>query len=195
MLFKLHLLEGIASGHVTLAFRRWKRPTVKAGGSLKTSIGVLQICSVDIIDEGKITPQAARRAGFGSVAELLASLGERGGELYRIEFKRAGDDPRIALREDADLSAVEIEQLRTRLGRLDDHSKLGPWTLTVLKLIAQHPERRAADLADGSGFEKEWLKTNVRKLKNLGLTESLEVGYRLSPRGEAYLSAIRGGAN
>jgi hypothetical protein len=27
----------------------------------------------------------------------------------------------------------------------------------------------------------------VRKLKELGLTESLPVGYRLSPRGEAYL--------
>ena len=33
-------------------------------------------------------------------------------------------------------------------------------------------------------------KTDVRKLKELGLTESLEVGYRLSPRGEAVLRAL-----
>ena len=30
-------------------------------------------------------------------------------------------------------------------------------------------------------------KVNVRKLKGLGLAESLEVGYRLSPRGRALL--------
>lgn len=28
---------------------------------------------------------------------------------------------------------------------------------------------------------------DVRKLKNLGLTYSLDVGYRLAPRGETYL--------
>ena len=47
----------------------------------------------------------------------------------------------------------------------------------------------AQELADRSGYEKEWLKLNVRKLKNLGLTESLHPGYRLSPRGAAYLAA------
>jgi hypothetical protein len=32
---------------------------------------------------------------------------------------------------------------------------------------------------------------NVRKLKHLGLTESLGTGYRLSPRGEALLDSLR----
>ena len=32
-------------------------------------------------------------------------------------------------------------------------------------------------------------KRDVRKLKELGLTESLPVGYRLSPRGRAYRGA------
>ena len=31
----------------------------------------------------------------------------------------------------------------------------------------------------------------MRKLKALGLTESLEVGYRLSPRGRAFLDESR----
>lgn len=48
------------------------------------------------------------------------------------------------------------------------------------------PGRRAADLAEEAGVDKAWFKQNVRKLKALGLTESLEVGYRLSPRGRAY---------
>lgn len=191
MLFKQFILDKLATGQVTLAFRRWNRPTVKAGGCLKTSVGVLHIRSLETIDEERITLQAARRAGFDSIEELLDSLGEREGELYRIEFERAGDDPRIALREDADLSEGDIKDLRSRLSRLDDRNKSGPWTTMVLRLIASHPERRAADLANQSGFEKEWLKTNIRKLKNLGLTESLEVGYRLSPRGEAFLAAIQ----
>jgi hypothetical protein len=57
----------------------------------------------------------------------------------------------------------------------------------VLEVIASRPATRAADLAAGFGRETQPFKTDVRKLKNLGLTESLEVGYRLSPRGAAYL--------
>jgi len=51
------------------------------------------------------------------------------------------------------------------------------------------PRTRAGDLAAGMGMERRALKGNVRKLKELGLTESLEVGYRLSPRGRALLRA------
>ena len=40
----------------------------------------------------------------------------------------------------------------------------------------------AGDLAKKADAEKEWLKINVRKLKNLGLTISHQPGYELSPR-------------
>ena len=46
---------------------------------------------------------------------------------------------------------------------------------------------RAGDLADALGRERLPFKADVRKLKALGLTESLPIGYRLSPRGEAFL--------
>ena len=47
---------------------------------------------------------------------------------------------------------------------------------------------RAGDLADELGMERLSFKTDVRKLKALGLTESLGTsGYRLSPRGQAWL--------
>ena len=46
---------------------------------------------------------------------------------------------------------------------------------------------RAPDLAAQVGRETGEFKRDVRKLKELGLTISLEVGYRLSPRGQAYL--------
>lgn len=190
MLFRQHILDGIAAGTVSLAFRRWQRPTVKAGGTLQTAAGLLAIESVEPIAEAEIKPRDVRRAGYTSMQELLASLDDRPGQLYRIDFKRIGDDPRIALRENARLTEDEAASLQLRLARLDALSAAGPWTRQVLALIQQHPERRAADLAALSGYEKDWLKLNIRKLKHLGLTESLAVGYRLAPRGVALLRWI-----
>ena len=49
MLLKRETLRGIENGSVTLAFRRWLRPTVKAGGTLLTSIGQLSVEAVDVV--------------------------------------------------------------------------------------------------------------------------------------------------
>ena len=77
-------------------------------------------------------------------------------------------------------SAVDVR-------RLDAASRHGAWTMTVLRLVRDRPAVRAADLAPLLGLETQPFKRDVRKLKELGLTESLEVGYRLSPRGRAVL--------
>jgi hypothetical protein len=192
MLLKQKTLKGIADGSITLAFRRWKRPTVKAGGSLRTVIGVLAIESVDTVDERKITTQDAKRAGYESRKELLAELNARKeGKLYRIALHHAGADPRHDLRQQDDLSDDEIDDLKNRLARMDTRSSHGPWTTATLKLIAKNPGKRAADMAESVGMETKRFKTNVRKLKELGLTESLQVGYRLSPRGEVVFEQLR----
>ena len=65
-------------------------------------------------------------------------------------------------------------------------SRRGPWTGDVLRVIAARPAVRAAELAADLGLETQVLKRDVRKLKELGLTESLATGYRLSPRGAAF---------
>ena len=65
---------GLADGSITVAFRRWKRPTVKADGTLRTAAGLLAIDAVDPIDEADITAADARSAGHGSVADVLAAL-------------------------------------------------------------------------------------------------------------------------
>ena len=133
----------------------------------------------------------AARAGHASLDELFAELDERGdAQIWRIELHWAGEDPRRALREQADLDGAELERLRDRLGRLDRASRHGPWTRQTLELIARQPEVRAADLAASIGREKLPFKRDVRKLKELGLTESLLVGYRLSPRGRALLESL-----
>jgi hypothetical protein len=186
MLFNRDALERIAAGEVTLAFRRWRRPTVKTGGTLRTRVGVLAIDSVDEIDPERITDADAVRAGAPDRDAVLGRL--RGdGRLYRIAFHLAGPDPRVALRERAELSPAERTELGRRLARMDAASRHGPWTAEVLRLIADRPGTRAADLAAALGREKSPFKADVRKLKELGLTESLEVGYRLSPRGQSYL--------
>jgi hypothetical protein len=185
MLFRLETLRGIEAGEVTLAFRRWRHPTVRAGGTLRTRAGVLAIDSVEPVKEAAITNAEARRAGAADRAELIARL-RPGGTLYRIEFRLAGPDPRIALRERADLDDEERAAIDARLARFDAASRHGPWTARVLDLIAERPATRAPELAAELGRETAPFKADVRKLKELGLTESLERGYRLSPRGRAY---------
>jgi hypothetical protein len=191
MLIRSATLAKIAAGEVTLAFRRWVRPTVRAGGTLTTSIGVLAIDAVDPIATDAITAADARRAGYPTRKALIDEVDRRDGDLYRIELRLLGDDPRIALRNTADLSASDLDEVLVRLHRMDRASRTGPWTQATLEIIDAHPARAARHLSGKVGLDRDPFKTNVRKLKNLGLTESLDVGYRLSPRGEAVLHALR----
>lgn len=187
MLLDRDTLDRIARGEVSLAFRRWRRPTVRAGGTLLTSAGQLDIIAVDLVEIDTIATKDARLAGYRSKDALLAELKRRAdGDVYRISLGSLRPDPRVALRE-APLDRRQTEDLRQRLNRLDAASPDGPWTLTTLELIRDHPAVRAADLCRLAGQERDRFKPNVRKLKNLGLTISLEVGYRLSPRGMKYL--------
>jgi hypothetical protein len=188
MLFRRADLAAIAAGERTLAFRRWKRPQVKVGGTQQTPIGLLAIEAVDRVEE--ITPADARRAGFPDPAAALAMMRDREGDIYRIAFRLAGPDPRIALRENAALTAADRAEIAARLARLDRGGTHGLWTDATLRAIADAPGTRAADLAERFGRERLPFKADVRKLKALGLTESLEVGYRLSPRGRAYLDGV-----
>ena len=63
MLLKRRFLDGIADGSISLIFRRWRKPTVKAGGTLKTAVGVLAIDEVETIPVTKVTVVDANQAG------------------------------------------------------------------------------------------------------------------------------------
>lgn len=192
MIFRQRFLEGIRDGTVTLAFRRWRRPTVRSGGTLLTAVGQLQIESVAPIAIDGITAADARRAGYASREALVAELNARSeGEVYRIELGSLHVDPRVRLRQSTP-NDQELNELRKRLERLDLRSAGEPWTWRVLELIRDHSGVRAAELCKRIGQPRDEFKVNVRKLKALGLTESLEIGYRLSPRGEALLRQRHG---
>lgn len=187
MLLDRRTLQGIAEGSITVVLRRWRRPNVKSGGTLLTAIGQLAIEAVEPVSEADIDDATASAAGFESREGALAALAGREGELYRIRVHLAGPDPRVALRMAGEFGDDEAKTIAERLARLDGRRL---WTHATLRLIAAHPGRRAPELAALLDRDTLPFKQDVRKLKALGLTESLEIGYRLSRRGEALLSRL-----
>jgi hypothetical protein len=191
MLFRQKFLDGIRDGSITLVFRRWRRPSVRAGGTLLTPVGQLGITSVGEVAITRISEADARLAGYESRDELVAELRSHdAGTIYRIELGPLRPDPRVALRQAATLADRERDEIDTRLQRLDARAADGPWSARTLDVIRTHPGVRAGDLCRLLGQEKLRFKLNVRKLKALGLTESLETGYRLSPRGVAFMRVV-----
>ncbi|MEU9337000.1 hypothetical protein AB0D49_28175 [Streptomyces sp. NPDC048290] len=193
MLFTREALEKIASGETDLAFRRWRSPAVRPGTRLRTAVGLVEITAVEPLDPAEVTDRDAHRAGYPDRAALLAS--QRAGDdrrLYRVALRPAGPDPRTALREDTGgLTPARLAEIVADLDGIDARSTRGPWTRTVLRLIHDHPATRAADLAARVHRDTLPFKADVRRLKERGLTESLETGYRLSPRGERVWRHLR----
>lgn len=186
MLFRTKDLEEIFAGRRTLAFRRWKRPTVKVGGEVRSALGMVGIDAIEPIEPADVTDAEAVAAGYKDAAGVLAMFASQEGQCYRIRLHPAGPDPRDALRE-APPTPDEIEKISQKLRKLDGAE---PWTVEVLELIRARPGIVSTTLAEVVGLPRDEFKERVRKLKGLGLTISLDVGYRLSPRGEAVLASL-----
>lgn len=222
MLLRIDVLREIVAGTIDTQYRLWRKPTVKAGGRLRTQVGELTILTVEEIDPASVTDDDARRAGFANADEVratfvprpvkagraaagagaaaasasaVAAVAAKGrartakpdetSRPYRVTLRYEGVDTRLALREDT--SAEAIAAVIAKLDAIDGRSARGPWTRRTLALIDEWPGRRAPELAEMEGLETMPFKNDVRKLKELGLTISLAVGYELSPRGRAVL--------
>lgn len=196
LLFQKRFHQGLVSGAVTLTFRRWDRPRVKPGNRYRCHpIGVLLVDRIDLVRVGQVTAADAARAGFASLDELVDYMrsGPRGEvdddtPVYRVELRHAGEEDRVDVALDDDLSAADVEALGDRLARMDAKR---PWTAATLALIEKNPRVVASKLAATMGRETAPFKADVRKLKRLGLTQSFEIGYEVSPRGRAYLAAVK----
>jgi len=192
MLFKVRFYQRIVDGSITRTFRRWKRLQVVPGNRYRQPFGEVEVVSAEEVEEQSITEHDAELAGYESRDKLLAELAKyREGTLYRINFRFAGADRRIELRQKDDLSEADIDALVQRLTRLDKASSHGPWTRQALELIDRNPAVVSTILAAEMGLNRPVFKIDIRKLKESGLTESLEVGYRLSPRGKRLLGHLR----
>lgn len=192
LLFQKRFHAGLVDGAVRLTFRLWPTARVKVGGRYRVHpIGVVEVDAVERVTVGAITEADARAGGFGSRAELLAYLAPvaKGPltaktPIFKVTLHHGGDGDRVPQALDAALTPADVATLDARLARLDRDT---PWTREVLKLIARHPRVAASRLAAKLGRETEPFKVDVRKLKRLGLTQSFEVGYELSPRGVRFL--------
>lgn len=190
MLLPPKVAHGVADGSVTLAFRRWRKQDVTVGSTFRTVSGVIRVDDVGVVRPDAITDQEAVAAGWPDADRLRRQLDKVAeGETYRVVLSWAGPDPRVALRESADLTDEDVAVIDAKLERLDRASSHGEWTMATLDIIRRRPHTRAPDLAAELGRERDPFKIDVRKLKNLGLTRSFDVGYEVSPRGVAYLDA------
>jgi biotin operon repressor len=193
--FEPRLRQGLHDGSITVAFRRWRRCQVVAGHRYRTGQGMVTAEAVAVITPAEITPALAHAAGFADVAAAVADLrGDPDLPLYCVRFRAlAGPDPRDELASAAALTDEDTAAIAARLARMDAASKRGLWTAAVLAQIAERPAVSSVHLAETLDWERADFKLHVRRLKALGLTISLEVGYRLSPRGAAYLASRAGG--
>ena len=194
MQFEPRLRQGLHDGSITVAFRRWRRSQVVAGHQYRTGQGMVLAEAVDVITPPDITLALAQAAGFPDVPAALADLrGDPTLPLYCVRFRVLdGPDPRDELASTATLTNDEAASIAARLARMDAASKRGPWTAAVLAQIAERPAVSSVHLAETLDWERFDFKLHVRRLKALGLTISLDVGYRLSPRGAAYLASRAG---
>jgi hypothetical protein len=194
LLFQKRFHEGLVSGSVTITFRRWDKPHVRVGGRYRCHpIGVLEVDRVDHIRAKDITERDAKKSGFAKRDELLAYIASARDEelhdetmLYRIELHHGGDGDRIELALEDKLTADDVATIGAKLARMDAKSA---WTRATLAIIQANPRVAASQLAAKLDRETLPFKVDVRKLKKLGLTQSFEVGYEISPRGRAYLKA------
>lgn len=197
LLFQKRFHAGLVDGAVRLTFRQWDKPHVKAGGRYRVHpIGVVEVEAVDQVALSTITDAHARAGGFESRDELLkfmAPVAKKkltpSTKVFRVALKYGGDGDRVSVALETDLSSDDVAALEQRLAKLDRDA---PWTRQVLALIDKHPRVAASQLAAKLGRETLPFKVDVRKLKKLGLTQSFEVGYEVSPRGRRFLELSPG---
>jgi hypothetical protein len=191
VLFSADAWPKLADGRITLTFRTWTKPQARAGGRYRVGGMLLEATDVRQLPAGEITDDEARRAGEADAVALRRRMkvDDPGQLVWRVELRFLGQDDRIERRNDDELSPDALADLRARLDRLDRRGG-SAWTQSTLRLIERYPGVVSTALARHAQQDRPTFKLNVRKLKELGLTESLVTGYRLSPRGQAVLRTL-----
>ncbi|BBY84087.1 hypothetical protein H7I53_18795 [Mycolicibacterium pulveris] len=191
MLLTRDTAEAIANGTITVVLRRWDAPRVKPGRTQRTLAGTIRVDDViEYPGDYRVTAAQARAAGYPDAEAAQKDLDRRSAKhTYVIAVSYLGPDERPDLAADDQLSDADVAAITARLDRWD--AATHPWTRQYLKMIAANEAVRAPDLAARVGLDVPRFKRRVRQLKGLGLTISLDVGYRLSPRGHAYLRLVR----
>ena len=187
MQFTKEFKAGIRNGKVTRSYRTWKKPQARVGGRYNLHPdGVIEVTAVAQVSPSSINDQDAIASGFED-AQALRRFLDISEKVYLVEFTYLGAGL-VGQPERDELAPAELEALISKLEKMDARSDTA-WTGPVLSTIARDPGRRAGDLAPAFGWDTPTFKRQVRKLKALGLTLSLETGYELSARGQQVFEA------
>ncbi len=181
--------RAVADGAVTLTIRRWTRPQVKVGGHYTVGAVVIEVDAIELLPFHAISDADLARTGVADREASRARAAHSGPIdddtlVYRIEFHVVGQKADAV---PARATEAAVAAVADRLDRIDARDPRGPWTRATLRLIADRPGTVSTELAEAVGWPRMEFKASVRKLKALGLTESLEVGYRLTHLGAKVL--------
>ena len=173
--------QAIAAGTLTRTYRRWKSPQAKVDGTYNIHpYGAILVTSISQLRLQDASIKDIQQSGFDSanaIAEhLKTSLNET---VYCVHFRYIGTDA-VKQIDTGRLPTIELEAISIKLMRMN---KTKLWTHHALRLVRDQPAKRAADLAPILEMDLPTFKRNMRKLKNLGLTLSLETGYQITARG------------
>jgi hypothetical protein len=180
----------VVAGELTVTWRLWKRPHVKVGRAYPAGHGAIVIDDVRLVRAADVTDADAWQVDLPDRKALidLARSHKRARVsgatiLHRVEFHYAAEAPPRR-------PELPLPEIAKRLARMDAASASGPWTLAALHLIEENRGVVARELAEELELPKLDFKARVRKLKALGLTVSLPVGYELSELGQRYLDSL-----
>lgn len=189
MILKDRIAQQVADGTVTRVYRRWSTARIREEATFISTVGEIRVTRVEVVDFSALVDDDAVKAGYETLGDLAETFrGDEAFPIYRIDLEWVGEDPRVLLANQSALSPSDLNEVRTRLQRFDRASSHGAWKEETLRAIAASPGKRAEELR--GRLPKDVFKRNVQKLKALGLTNSLPVGYELTPRGRTVTDAL-----
>jgi hypothetical protein len=179
----------ILAREMTATIRAWQAPQVKPGKRYRFDDDhELVIHTVDLTPLDALTEADLAAAGFPTRADFDAALPRFANDrptgpfhVVRFTLEPRHIPPPVA--------PSDLDKLRARLDKLDRLSPVGPWTHATLSAIAANPRLVSTKLAGQLNRERFSLKTDIRKLKALGLTRSHDVGYEITELGHQLLAA------
>ena len=95
MQFSAELRDQVASGAITVSYRLWSRPKVKAGGVYRSGSVMIEVDEIELVPFSSITDEDLVRTGEPDLERLRARAAHAGPIdddtlVYRVEFHVVG---------------------------------------------------------------------------------------------------------
>ncbi len=96
MQFSADLREQVADGTITVSYRLWSRPKVKAGGVYRSGFILIEVDEIELLPFSSITAEDLARTGEPDLESLRGRAAHAGPIhddtlVYRVEFHVVGE--------------------------------------------------------------------------------------------------------